>query len=62
MVQRISQYATWEEASEAVQELCIESRREYAERFEDDPRLPAEPWKFYDNYPGNGQFFNIQND
>jgi superfamily II DNA or RNA helicase len=44
-------YPTWQEASEAAQELGIETFPEYAQRHHEDPRLPSTPFHFYPDFP-----------
>jgi len=40
-------YETYEEASQAVQKLNIESGREYQKRHKEDSKLPSAPLRFY---------------
>jgi len=55
-------YQTWQEASEAVQELVIESPADYKQRRKEDPRLPIRPQLYYKDYPGNEKFFGCEQD
>ncbi|MEI7451660.1 MAG: hypothetical protein WCK37_00475 [Candidatus Falkowbacteria bacterium] len=55
-------YQTWQEASEAVQELVIESPVEYKERRKENSRLPMRPKIYYKDYPGDETFFGCEQD
>ncbi len=50
-------YETLKEASEAVKKLGIKSILEYKERYKEDPKLHADPSKFYKNFSSWGEFF-----
>ena len=54
-----SKYATWMEASDALQKLypIPKSHSEYVSVLEQDPRLPGKPNTYYDDYPGPDIFF-----
>jgi superfamily II DNA or RNA helicase len=46
-------YATWEEASKAIKKLKIDGRgREYRLRYKEDPKLPADLKRSYQDFPG----------
>jgi RNA polymerase sigma factor (sigma-70 family) len=49
-------YETWEIASEAAIELGVQSQKEYYEQYGKDPKLPSDPARFYNNFPGYGEF------
>ena len=40
-------YATYDEASEVVQQLGFKSQQEYFKGYKQDPKLPRDPFKFY---------------
>jgi superfamily II DNA or RNA helicase len=47
----IASYLTWQEASQATQQLSIKTLREYLSRHREDPRLPGDLYKYKD-FPG----------
>ncbi len=49
-------YKTWQEASNATITIGITSRREYSNRYKEDPRLPSEPASVYPDFPNWGKF------
>lgn len=50
-------YPTWQEASNVVIDLEIQSVLEYKKRYREDVRLPSRPDSFYVDFPGYDIFF-----
>ncbi len=53
---RPSLYKTWQDSSRASINLEIRSIRQYRERYKEDPKLPADPARYYSDFPGYKMF------
>lgn len=53
---RANFYPTWQEASAAAIELDIRTMRDYQKKYRMDPRLPAQPYACYPDFPGMEKF------
>jgi superfamily II DNA or RNA helicase len=51
-LKKSSFYPTWQEASKAIKNLRITSRKEYNERYSEDPQLPRNLYSKYPDFPG----------
>ena len=47
-----SKYSTLNEVLEVIKSMGVKTRREYLDRRSLDPRLPADPKKFFEDWPG----------
>lgn len=54
--ERKNPYPTWQEASEAAQELGIVSFQDYVARYTQNARLPSKPYRMYPDFPGMSEF------
>lgn len=52
-------YSTWEEASDAVMDLGIRHKADYARNHDKDKKLPRNPCTQYKNFPGWAEFLGL---
>jgi len=49
-------YPSWKEAAQGAANLGIMSRRHYVGKYREDPWLPSQPWRQYQDFPGWDEF------